>query len=90
MYRYYGGRGIKVCRGWSGRNGFLAFYRDWKVLLTATVVVALDHMLRGMFWPQSVFGIANASHWRWVEHAGWVVFEDIVLLRGCRQSLAET
>src|SRR5262249_20402040 len=29
------------------------------------------------------------SPWRWLEHAGWVVFEDIVLIRGCRQSLEE-
>jgi len=39
-----------------GSLAFLAFYRDWRVLVTATVVVALDHFLRGEFWPQSVFG----------------------------------
>lgn len=66
-----------------GSLAFLAFYRDWKVILTATVVVALDHFLRGMFFPQSVFGVANASQWRWLEHAAWVVFEDVVLLYGC-------
>lgn len=27
-FPYYGGRGIKVCRGWSGEDGFLNFYRD--------------------------------------------------------------
>ena len=37
-----------------GSLAFLAFYRDWRVLIPATVVVALDHMLRGYFWPQSV------------------------------------
>ena len=26
---------------------------------------------------------------RWVEHAGWVVFEDIFLIRSCRQSVQE-
>ena len=30
-----------------GSLAFLAFYRDWRVLIPATVVVALDHMLRG-------------------------------------------
>src|SRR6266852_4497687 len=39
-----------------GSLAFLAIYRDWKVLLSATVVVAADHFLRGTFWPQSVFG----------------------------------
>jgi PAS domain S-box-containing protein len=33
-----------------GSLAFLAFYRDWRVLIPATIVVALDHMLRGMFW----------------------------------------
>jgi signal transduction histidine kinase/ActR/RegA family two-component response regulator len=72
-----------------GSLAFLAFYRDWRVLVSATIIVALDHMLRGIFWPQSVFGIASASHWRWVEHAGWVVFEDIFLFMSCVQSQRE-
>ena len=37
-----------------GSLAFLAFYRDWKVLMTATVVIAADHYLRGVFWPRSV------------------------------------
>src|SRR3984957_12133330 len=62
-----------------GSLAFLAFYRDWRVLLTATMVVAVDHFLRGVYWPQSVFGSASVSPWRWLEHSGWVVFEDIFL-----------
>ncbi len=72
-----------------GSLAFLAFYRDWKVMLTATIVVAADHFARGMFWPQSVFGVLTASHWRWVEHAGWVLFEDAFLLLSIRQNLTE-
>ncbi len=66
-----------------GSLAFLAFYRDWRVLITATVVVAADHMFRGIFWPQSVFGVTTSSNWRWIEHAGWVIFEDIVLVQSC-------
>jgi signal transduction histidine kinase len=66
-----------------GSLAFLSFYREWKVLIPATAVVVLDHVLRGMFWPQSVFGVVYASHWRWLEHAGWVVFEDIFLFWSC-------
>ena len=44
-----------------GSLAFLAFYRDWRVLVPATVVVALDHMLRGFFWPQSVYGVLVAE-----------------------------
>src|SRR5204863_813980 len=72
-----------------GSLAFLAFYRDWRVLVPATIVVALDHMLRGIFWPQSVYGVVVASQWRWIEHAAWVVFEDIFLVVSCVRGLAE-
>ena len=72
-----------------GSLAFLAFYRDWRVLVPATVVVALDHMLRGLFWPQSVYGVLVASQWRWVEHAAWVLFEDVFLFVSCRRAVEE-
>jgi two-component system, sensor histidine kinase and response regulator len=72
-----------------GSLAFLAFYRDWRVLITATVVVALDHFLRGTYWPQSVFGTATPDSFRWMEHAGWVLFEDVFLLIMCHQSIQE-
>src|SRR5438093_3672276 len=72
-----------------GSLAFLAFYRDWRVLIPATVVVALDHMLRGVFWPQSVYGVLVASQWRWVEHAAWVIFEDVFLFVSIRRAVAE-
>ena len=72
-----------------GSLAFLAFYRDWRVLVPATIVVALDHLLRGIYWPQSVYGVVVASQWRWLEHAAWVIFEDIVLVVACRRSVAE-
>jgi signal transduction histidine kinase len=72
-----------------GSLAFLAFYRDWRVLVPATVVVALDHLLRGLFWPQSVYGVLVASEWRWVEHAAWVIFEDVFLVMSCVRGTAE-
>lgn len=72
-----------------GSLAFLAFYRDWRVLLTASAIVALDHYLRGIYWPLSVFGTLTASPWRWVEHAAWVIFEDIFLIHACRQGAKE-
>jgi len=63
-----------------GSLAFLAFYRDWKVLIPATIVTAVDHMARAVFWPESIFGIITAAPWRAVEHAGWVIFEDIFLI----------
>ena len=66
-----------------GSLAFLAFYLDWQVLITATVIVAADHFLRGIYWPESVYGVANAEWWRFLEHAGWVVFEDVFLIWSC-------
>jgi hypothetical protein len=66
-----------------GSLAFLAFYLDWKVLITATTVVAADHFLRGIYWPESVYGVANAEWWRFLEHAAWVVFEDVFLIWSC-------
>src|SRR5205807_2344335 len=72
-----------------GSLAFLSFYRDWRVLVPATIIVALDHFLRGIFWPQSVYGVLTASEWRWVEHAGWVLFEDTFLLIAIKRSVSE-
>jgi two-component system, sensor histidine kinase and response regulator len=72
-----------------GSLAFLAFYRDWRVLVPATIVVAADHALRGIYFPQSVFGILTASPWRWVEHAAWVIFEDVILVKMCIQGVQE-
>ena len=72
-----------------GSLAFLAFYRDWRVLVSASVVVGLDHFLRGVYWPQSVYGVAVAGEWRWLEHVWWVFFEDVFLFMAIRQSIDE-
>jgi two-component system sensor histidine kinase/response regulator len=72
-----------------GSLALLAFYRDWRVLLTATVVISIDHFLRGVYWPQSIFGTITPEHFRWLEHTAWVLFEDIFLWIMCHQSIAE-
>ena len=62
-----------------GSLAILAFYRDWKIIALATIIIGLDHLLRGFFWPQSVYGVLYATPWRAFEHAVWVLYEDIVL-----------
>jgi len=64
----------------------LAIYRDWRVIIPATLVVAADHFLRGLFWPQSVYGVLTASSWRTLEDAVWVIFADLFLVVSCRHS----
>jgi two-component system, sensor histidine kinase and response regulator len=72
-----------------GSLAFLSFYRDWRVLLSFTIVTAADHFARGYLVPQSVYGILTVSHWRWLEHAGWVLFEDCFLFYSCYRGVKE-
>jgi two-component system sensor histidine kinase HydH len=66
-----------------GSLAFLAFYRDWSVLVPATVTVAADHLVRQLYWPESVYGVMDPEWWRFLEHAWWVLFEDTVLVFAC-------
>ncbi len=68
---------------------FVAFYRDYRVIVTATLVVATDHFIRGMLFPESVYGVVNPEWWRFLEHVGWVAFEDVVLVISCFRGVAE-
>jgi two-component system sensor histidine kinase HydH len=72
-----------------GSLAFLAFYLDWRVLGTASAVVVVDHLARGIFWPESVYGIANPEWWRFLEHGFWVAFEDVFLLIACRHGIQD-
>jgi len=76
-----------------GSLAFLAFYLDYKVVLLATVITGLDHLLRGMLLPQSIYGVAEASVLQALEHAAWVIFEDVFLvlsIHGGLHALKET
>jgi hypothetical protein len=72
-----------------GSLAFLAFYLDWTVLITAATTVAIDHFVRGLVWPESVYGITNPEWWRFLEHGFWVVFCTTVLVASCRRHLRE-
>lgn len=72
-----------------GSLAFLAFYRDFRPVLLATILTAADHLLRGMFWPQSVYGVLSASPLRALEHAAWVIFEVTFLFISIRYGLEE-
>lgn len=72
-----------------GSLAFLACYRDWRVLITATLITTTDHLVRGWLYPFSIYGISSYSEWRWLEHAGWVIFTDIFLIVNCLRSVKE-
>lgn len=63
-----------------GSIAFLVLYRDNRVLWTAAAITVSDHILRGLFFPQSVYGVLQATPWRAFEHGAWVTFEVIFLM----------
>lgn len=72
-----------------GSLAILAFYRDWRVLITASAVTAIHHFAFGYWWPQGVYGVLTVSPWRWTEHTFWVLFEDFFLILMNRTSINE-
>jgi signal transduction histidine kinase len=72
-----------------GSLAFLAFYRDWPVLLTGTAVAVVDHLVRGTLWPESLYGTASPEPWRLLEHLFWLGLIDGVLLLSCRDAVRE-
>src|SRR5262245_34227174 len=69
-----------------GSLAILSFYRDWRVLLFATITIAADHFARFLFFPESVFGTFHPEWWRVLEHVGWVLFEDVMLVIACTRA----
>ncbi|HEY9509529.1 MAG TPA: PAS domain-containing protein, partial [Verrucomicrobiae bacterium] len=72
-----------------GSLAILAFYRDWKVLASASAITIADHFLRGIFWPETVYGVLSSTVGRSFEHASWVAFEVAFLLVSVRKSRME-
>lgn len=63
-----------------GSLTFLSFYRHWRVLVLATVVITSELLLRGVFWPDSA---TNPEWSRLLEHSAWIVFIDVFLVTAC-------
>lgn len=72
-----------------GSLAFLALYRDWRILPTASLVVLLHHAVGGAFYPEITYCSPTASILRTYEHVGWVLFEDSVLIWACVTSRRE-
>ncbi len=68
----------------------LAFYRDNKLLWLSAAIIGADHLVRGIFWPRSVFGVDEAlPALRALEHVAWVSLEVIALSFSNRRSHRE-
>lgn len=72
-----------------GSLAFLAYYRDWRVLVTALAVTTADHAAHGFYFPESFFGATTADTWRWLEHVGWMALVALILIRICHRKAVE-
>lgn len=60
----------------------LAFYKDISTLWVASVVIIMDRLVRGLLLPLSIYGQNLKMEWWWLELAGWVVIEVLILILG--------
>jgi signal transduction histidine kinase len=65
---------------------FVALYRDVRVLLLSTGIVAVDHLLGSFFWSQALYGLHTTSHWSWVRHVGRLSVENFLLILAIHKS----
>jgi PAS domain S-box-containing protein len=65
---------------------FLSMYRDAGVLILASAILVIDHVLGCFLWPRSVYGVPEVTAWAWLEHSTWIVVEDLLLILAIRKS----
>jgi PAS domain S-box-containing protein len=68
-----------------GSLALLSFYRDPKVFIPAVGLTLVDHLFRGVAWPQSVYGVMSSSPLRTIEHGVYIAFETAFLVWGVCQ-----
>ncbi|MES1208902.1 MAG: hypothetical protein ABUS79_23430, partial [Pseudomonadota bacterium] len=68
---------------------FLAMYRDWTVLLLATLVTAVDRVLGCYFWPHSIYGVGNVGHWAWLLDTSFLAIEVLLLMLAIDKSQSD-
>jgi PAS domain S-box-containing protein len=65
---------------------FLAFYRDWRVMASATLAAIAYPIVRISLLPEA-YVIGPSAWWRIFDQAIWVVCEFLILLLAVAQSL---
>jgi PAS domain S-box-containing protein len=73
-----------------GSLAMLSFYRDWKLLIPATLIAIFDDMLDTWAAPiVSVSGYFSPETWSWFEHLGWLFLTNVFLIVSIHLSLRE-
>ncbi len=72
-----------------GSLALLTFYRDWRVISAAFGIATADRFLRGLLWPESLYGGGHFELWRCVEYIGWMAVQAGFLMMFVRTTLGE-
>lgn len=62
----------------------LVLYRDWRVIAAGVGVIAVDHILRGIAWPVSIFGVDEVRLLTIAEHAAYLGVQTAALCFAAR------
>lgn len=65
---------------------FLSTYRNWRLPVVASLVAILDHVVRGHYFPLSIYGTTTNVEWLWLEHSAWILFANVFLGYSCIRS----
>ena len=65
---------------------FVALYRDKRLLLLSSGIVAADHLLGSFFWAEALYGHHAAGAWSWVRHVARLSVEDLLLILAIQKS----
>ena len=68
---------------------FLAMYRDVSVLLLASLIGTIDHVLGCYLWPHSVYGVGEVSKLAWVGDVSFMALEDFLLMLAINKSQSD-
>ncbi|NQY09499.1 MAG: hypothetical protein HRT71_08305 [Flavobacteriales bacterium] len=63
-----------------GSMACLSFYKEWRVIILALAVVAIDYVLCLIFWPQSVLGLYAVAGLSWIDHTSVILLEAAFLI----------
>ena len=72
-----------------GSLAFIAFYRDWKLLVPTTLIIGVSHFLGAFGVPGLAMGTSSHEWWRILEHIAWIGFVDLFLVIACIRSYRE-
>ncbi len=72
-----------------GSLAFIALYRDYRLLYPAVGIILGDHIVRGIYFPASLYGVTSGAEWRFVEHGAWLLLETAILTAACLKGIRE-